>query len=106
MCSNVEKVDDEEDDIDDDNDKVQSGAVANAALTEARPAAVPKQNHCGNPKLAWSANDYDKTREKVFLPASTEKRADNESDDHLHDLDHAAVCLQVASVQRNFSHFE
>ena len=73
----VEEVDDEENDIDNDDDKVETRYVAETTVSEARTTSVP---------------------------VGAEKRAEDESSDDLEDLDDTSVGLKVASVELDVSH--
>jgi len=67
----VEKVENEKNNVDDDDDEVESTAEAETTLTEAGLAAIP---------------------------VGAEQRADDESADDLEDLDDTSVGAQVAGV--------
>lgn len=77
--ADVEEVQDEQDDVNDDTDEVESRRESEATLSEAGTSSVPLR---------------------------AEKRADDESDDDLENLDDSAVGGKVAGVQRNLAHSE
>ena len=68
----IEEVQKEENDVDDQDHKVQTGSKAQTSFAEARAASVP---------------------------LVAEQRADNDADDDLEDLDDSTVGGQVASVE-------
>lgn len=89
--ADVEEVKNEEDDVDDDKDKVESRAVAESTLSEARTTTIPEGK-------SWNFT------KKGVLPLGTEKRANDESADDLENLDDSAVGGKEASVQSNVAH--
>jgi len=73
----IEDVQDEDDNVDEKDDKVETAAVADAAIVEALTTSIP---------------------------SAAQQRAQHDADDNFDDLDDTAVRLQITAVESNVAH--
>lgn len=88
--SDVEEVQDEENDVDNDADKVESRGKTETTLAEAGTSSVPERLEV----LHFSTSEI-----SLNIPLTTEEGADDESCNNLEDLDNSTVGGEVVSVQ-------